>query len=531
MKKNRVKRRLFPVILVALILFVSFDFNVSAETTTRTIQSFDSLDQNAYTFNVGTDSATVISSLPESLTATVEVSTETVTKDSDGNPASSYNMQTQNESFNVGWTSSDFNSEVAGDYTFTSTLQVKGYTLSCSMPSVTVTLANTVEAPPEKESPEPVVNAPEEKPSDLETPATNTETPGSNSSNTTEPSQTSNSSEDNNSSNTTDTNGVNGGSTDNSSDNASTSTSSSSASNSSSSASSSSASSTTTASSNISNGASAPVTNTSSTGANNSAASISAGKTIFAAANDEVVADDNKEETAEEIPVTVTNKTETKSEFNVGKGKAVINLEKSKSSDISARITDDETLLRNILTDEQLKRVAEGATVNLKITTDIVSDSDISKEDAEKIDKDLEEYRKDIPGLCIAGYVDISIYLSIDDEDWSYVSNTNKPVELVINVPDSMKGLSSSYYIMRLHDGETTLFNDNDDDPDTVTISTGKFSIYVIMYDSEAAAEIEKTEKNEMNLLIVFVIILVVVLLVQIVYIFAIRKKLHSVEQ
>ena len=75
MKKNRVKRRLFPVILAVLFLFVSFDFNVLAETTTRTIQSFDSLDQNAYTFNVGTDSATVISSLPESLTATVEIST------------------------------------------------------------------------------------------------------------------------------------------------------------------------------------------------------------------------------------------------------------------------------------------------------------------------------------------------------------------------------------------------------------------------------------------------------------------------
>ena len=116
----------------------------------------------------------------------------------------------------------------------------------------------------------------------------------------------------------------------------------------------------------------------------------------------------------------------------------------------------------------------------------------------------------------------------MDDEDWSYVSNTNKPVELVINVPDSMKGLSKNYYILRLHDGQTSLFSDNDEDPDTITISTGKFSIYVVMYDSEAAAEIEKSEKNEINLLIIFVIALIVVLVIQIVYIFAIRKKLHS---
>ena len=119
----------------------------------------------------------------------------------------------------------------------------------------------------------------------------------------------------------------------------------------------------------------------------------------------------------------------------------------------------------------------------------------------------------------------------MDDEDWSYVSNTNKPVELVVTVPESMRGLSDNYYLLRLHDGQTTLFSDNDDDPNTITVSTGKFSIYVVMYDSEAAAEIEKTEKKELNLLIIFVIALIVVLVIQIVYIFAIRKKLHSVGQ
>ncbi|WP_405373960.1 hypothetical protein, partial [Pseudobutyrivibrio sp.] len=238
-----------------------------------------------------------------------------------------------------------------------------------------------------------------------------------------------------------------------------------------------------------------------------------------------------KEESTNDIPVAVTSKTETKSEISVGKGKAVINIQNDNSSEVTATITDDETLLKNILTDEQLKRVAEGATVNLKISANIVKASDLSVEDSDNIQKGVEEYKKDKPGLNIAGYLDISIYLQMDDEDWSYVSNTNKPVELVVTVPESMRGLSDNYYLLRLHDGQTTLFSDNDDDPNTITVSTGKFSIYVVMYDSEAAAEIEKTEKKELNLLIIFVIALIVVLVIQIVYIFAIRKKLHSVGQ
>ncbi|MCR4831730.1 MAG: hypothetical protein K5883_09805, partial [Pseudobutyrivibrio sp.] len=254
-------------------------------------------------------------------------------------------------------------------------------------------------------------------------------------------------------------------------------------------------------------------------------------QTALASDEDETTEVSEKAFEKTEIPVSLTSKTDTKAELSVGKGKAVINVEKGDSSDICARTTDDETLLKNILTEEQLKRVAEGATVNLKITANVVSEDELSADDSKNINDGVEKYKKDVPGLSVAGYVDLSIYLQLDDEDWSYVSDTNKPVELVINVPKSMQGLSENYYILRLHDGETTMFSDNDDDPETITISTGKFSIYVIMYDSEAAAEIEKTEKNEMSILIIFLLVLLVVLIVQIIYIFIIRKKLHKAEQ
>ena len=93
----------------------------------------------------------------------------------------------------------------------------------------------------------------------------------------------------------------------------------------------------------------------------------------------------------------------------------------------------------------------------------------------------------------MADYVDISLYFRIDDSDWSQITDT-EPIEIVIDSPDNYKGLSDTYYIMRAHQGETTLLEDLDDDIDTVTISTGQFSTYALMYEQHAAvAPIEKT--------------------------------------
>ena len=47
MKLNRNNRRILPMFLAALILFMSFDFSVSAETT-KTITSFAALRPTSY---------------------------------------------------------------------------------------------------------------------------------------------------------------------------------------------------------------------------------------------------------------------------------------------------------------------------------------------------------------------------------------------------------------------------------------------------------------------------------------------------
>lgn len=544
-----------------MLLFLSLDLSASAETVvTYTVTSFLGFKVGQTEFNIGTSDGEIASRLPSALGAKAEKFTvEEGSASSSGGeatgPATSmeYNVDV---SVPVTWVCSNFDSEEPGVYTFKAqTTDSTKYIVEDSLyPTINVQLKPIpVEVPEEKENPaveEPEVNTPEQpapegkpeetpveepeettpeqqvKPSPVTEPENNKaeqQTPAPAESN----SGTGSSAEQPSGSSNNGSNNTSNGSSNNSSNSTNPATETP--------ATSATPAQTTTPAAESSTQQTAS-TNTGHSSSSSSSHSASATpkveeQTTEASIVVEQTPASEKEEATDDIPVAVTSKTETKSEISVGKGKAVINIQNDNSSEVTATITDDETLLKNILTDEQLKRVAEGATVNLKISANIVKASDLSAEDSDNIQKGVDEYKKDKPGLNIAGYLDISIYLQMDDEDWSYVSNTNKPVELVVTVPESMRGLSDNYYLLRLHDGQTTLFSDNDDDPNTITVSTGKFSIYVVMYDSEAAAEIEKTEKKELNLLIIFVIALIVVLVIQIVYIFAIRKKLHSVGQ
>ena len=542
MKSNNKVCRLFSALLAGVLIFLALDLPVAASTITYNIKSFQSFKPGNTIFDMGATEGDIADRLPSTLVATADVLTESEGNSSSGTgPASSYEVD-QTVSVPVTWECQDFDAGVPGEYTFTARCTDSAYRFESgvSYPTIRILLRETVEVPVEKEVPieepeeevppetpenEPVNNTPEQQVKPTPAPTPSEEQPAGGSSDNNSGNGESNSSENN---------AGNGGSSSSGNSSGNSSSGSSSSSNTVAPATETPVAATPT---DATPEAQTPTqqaasTNTSHSNSGSRHSDSPAPKVEEQVTEASIVVEETPieepKETPNDIPVSVTNKTETKSEMSVGKGKAVINIQNDNSSEVSATITDDETLLKNILTDEQLKRVAEGATVNLKISANIVKESDLTAEDADNIQKGVEEYKKDVPGLAIAGYLDISIYLQMDDEDWSYVSNTNKPVELVINVPDSMKGLSKNYYILRLHDGQTSLFSDNDEDPDTITISTGKFSIYVVMYDSEAAAEIEKSEKNEINLLIIFVIALIVVLVIQIVYIFAIRKKLHS---
>ena len=62
------------------------------------------------------------------------------------------------------------------------------------------------------------------------------------------------------------------------------------------------------------------------------------------------------------------------------------------------------------------------------------------------------------------------------------LTELNNEIEVTIQIPEDIKG-KSTYYIIRNHDGVCDILEDIDDNPDTITFKTDRFSTYAIAYD------------------------------------------------
>ena len=190
----------------------------------------------------------------------------------------------------------------------------------------------------------------------------------------------------------------------------------------------------------------------------------------------------------------------------IGKGEVRLTMELDNSSKISARLVDAEAVIMAILTDEQLAKVEQGAAVDIIVEAKMIDESAVPKADKAVIEEGLETYRKDIPNLSMANYIDLSISFKFDDGDWEQIEATNTPILITITIPDKYKGVSGKYYIMRAHGGKCTLLKDSDNDEDTVTIATGRFSTYALMYDNEIPDKI-KNDKTARILAVLLIIV------------------------
>lgn len=148
---------------------------------------------------------------------------------------------------------------------------------------------------------------------------------------------------------------------------------------------------------------------------------------------------------------------------------------------------------------EIINKVKNGSTllVYLKVEN---ADESVPEDDKKKI----EDTAKDNSNAIIAQYLDLSLYMQIDDNEPELISNLNSNKILVrINIPEQFRGDSLSndmdveeasqsdnrrslstdrkYYIARVHDGETDIL-DTTVDGDDITFETDRFSTYALLY-------------------------------------------------
>ena len=153
----------------------------------------------------------------------------------------------------------------------------------------------------------------------------------------------------------------------------------------------------------------------------------------------------------------------------------------------TAGINDAAAVANAVLTPEQIKHVNEGETIEVRIDIRDISES-MPPRDLETVEKGCEVYERYLPDLKLGGYVDISVYVKTGESGWNAVTETGEPIEVVIGIPEELRGEGREYYIIRAHENRYALLNDMDEEPDTITIITDMFSSYVIAYRETGGA-------------------------------------------
>ncbi len=147
----------------------------------------------------------------------------------------------------------------------------------------------------------------------------------------------------------------------------------------------------------------------------------------------------------------------------------------------TAGVADSIAVADAVLTPEQIQLVGDGETIEIRIDVKDISEK-VPAQDKEVIERGMEAYREEAPGLVLGMYVDISMFIKIGAGDWNAVTATDAPVEVVIGIPEKLLSDGREFTIIRAHNGEYAFMNDLDGAPDTITISTELFSSYAIAY-------------------------------------------------
>ena len=129
-------------------------------------------------------------------------------------------------------------------------------------------------------------------------------------------------------------------------------------------------------------------------------------------------------------------------------------------------------LAGNVLTARERLLTEGGSNAEIVLTaekTDAVSESDgIAAE-------------KSLGGFKVWQYLDINLY-KIVDGIWYKLNNTNRAITVKIVIPEALRENGAEYAMIRLHNGEAAVLKDLDNDADTITFETDRFSLYAFVY-------------------------------------------------
>lgn len=140
--------------------------------------------------------------------------------------------------------------------------------------------------------------------------------------------------------------------------------------------------------------------------------------------------------------------------------------------------------LRDIVTtDSDYQKMQRGNTTGMNA---YISAENITEKLSQEENEILKEAQKDNNLDIIDGTViDLSLYKSFNEEK-SKVTEIDEKVRITITIPEEHRG-KDKYSIIHIHNGVSTILEDIDSNPNTITFETDKFSTFAIAGESTSS--------------------------------------------
>lgn len=140
------------------------------------------------------------------------------------------------------------------------------------------------------------------------------------------------------------------------------------------------------------------------------------------------------------------------------------------------------------LTEQDREEIKAGKKINMQITAKELQQSEIAKEPLKLIQEAMPK------GAKLAKIMELNIEKFIDGNSSGNVTELSSPVKIVIDVPKPLilnnQKTKRKFSVIRLHGNKVSILGDTDNNENTVTIQSDKFSYYTLVYQDESVNNI-----------------------------------------
>ena len=150
-------------------------------------------------------------------------------------------------------------------------------------------------------------------------------------------------------------------------------------------------------------------------------------------------------------------------------------------------------IIASHLTSEDKAAIADGNKLDIILSAEDAADS-VSDADIQAAEAVL-----DGTGYIIGRYLNLDLLKQIKDQQVGKITELDSPITLVYIIPEELRKENRIFAVVRILDGEAKLFEDTDNDPNTITVVTDRFYTDIIVYKDLDAPDSVDPASGEPN--------------------------------